>query len=242
MASSGISRWGRRCLDPFTCQSRAIVGQNVPYGCKCATDDNSGIAACHRCEHRAGEFGQHCLMCNAAMFLHSNRCQENCDGLAGMIEYTPGNCEFHREHPGRPACGVPVNFSLVRTRARSSALTCTSALTCMLTLVSPCAVAHLRWQMVGSAVRLSLALFGSMRTTSPANAAGRWAKTTAQFATTPSTDPSAGAVPMAGSCAAASASTTARSATPSATPMPTALAPNALNSFGPHRINWRSFY
>lgn len=114
MASSGISQWGRRCLNPFVCQSRAIVGQDVTYGCKCATEDNSAIAACHRCEHRAGEFGQHCLMCNSAMFLHNNGCQENCDGLAGMIEYNPGNCKSRRKQLGcMPVAVLLFRFSLL---------------------------------------------------------------------------------------------------------------------------------
>ena len=59
---------------------------DVNYGCKCATEDNSAIAACQICEHRAGEHGEHCTKP-----LHNNRCQESCDGLDGLIGYAPGN-------------------------------------------------------------------------------------------------------------------------------------------------------
>ena len=57
---SGVGLWGRRCLDPFTCQGGSIVGSSVTFGCKCALPDNAGIAPCHICDHRAGEIGEHC--------------------------------------------------------------------------------------------------------------------------------------------------------------------------------------
>ena len=60
MSQSGVGRWGRRCLDPFTCQGGSILGSAVSYGCKCALPDNAGIAPCHICDHRAGEIGDHC--------------------------------------------------------------------------------------------------------------------------------------------------------------------------------------
>ena len=63
-ASSGVGLFKRRCADPFTCNSGRLVGQTVNYGCKCATEDNSAIAPCQTCEHRAGEHGQHCTKCN----------------------------------------------------------------------------------------------------------------------------------------------------------------------------------
>merc|ERR1719272_58504 len=96
-ASSGVGQFKRRCADPFTCQSaRLLVSPPVNYGCKCATEDNTAIADCQICEHRAGEHGQHCLKCNAGMFLWENRCErDNCDGLAGMIEYAPS--QYGRE-------------------------------------------------------------------------------------------------------------------------------------------------
>ena len=64
-ASSGVGQFKRRCAEPFLCRSaRLVVDPPVSYGCKCATQDNTAIAACQVCEHRAGEHGQHCLKCN----------------------------------------------------------------------------------------------------------------------------------------------------------------------------------
>merc|ERR1719272_1974752 len=93
MSSSGINLFKRRCMSPFTCQSgRLQVEPPVNFGCKCATEGNAEIAACHSCEHRAGEYGQHCTKCNGGMYLHMNRCdRRNCDGLNGLIRYAPGN-------------------------------------------------------------------------------------------------------------------------------------------------------
>ena len=95
MASSGISRWGRRCLTPFICQSGSIQDRDVSYGCKCPEEGNLAIAACHRCEHRAGEYGQHCTKCNSGRFLFENRCtRQDCEGLwesDGLVSYNPGN-------------------------------------------------------------------------------------------------------------------------------------------------------
>ena len=93
LASSGVGQFKRRCAEPFTCQSgRLVVEPSVNYGCKCATEGNTAIADCQICEHRAGEYGQHCLKCTGGMFLHENRCDRaNCDGLGGLVEYTPGN-------------------------------------------------------------------------------------------------------------------------------------------------------
>lgn len=98
MASSGVGLWGRRCLPPFTCQSRAILGElgeGVSFGCKCANEGNTAIADCHRCEHRAGEYGQHCVRCNAGKFLLHNRCVDDCSD-AGLAAYIPGG-SFGRE-------------------------------------------------------------------------------------------------------------------------------------------------
>ena len=67
LASSGVGQFKRRCAEPFVCQSGRIVGQTVSYGCKCATEDNSAIAACQICDHRAGEHGEHCTKCNGGM-------------------------------------------------------------------------------------------------------------------------------------------------------------------------------
>ena len=76
-----------------------MVDPPVNYGCKCATDGNTAIADCQICEHRAGEYGQHCLRCNAGKFLWENRCRESCVGLRlegiQMVEYSPGS--FGRE-------------------------------------------------------------------------------------------------------------------------------------------------
>ena len=65
------------------------MGQQLTYGCKCATDEMEP-AACQNCEFRADEFGQHCTKCNGGKFLFNNRCQDSCDGT-GLISYAPGN-------------------------------------------------------------------------------------------------------------------------------------------------------
>ena len=65
-ASSGVGQFKRRCAEPFLCWSaRLVVDPPVNYGCKCATEGNTAIADCQICEHRAGEYGQRCLKCNA---------------------------------------------------------------------------------------------------------------------------------------------------------------------------------
>ena len=100
LASSGVGLFKRRCAEPFTCRSGRLVGQSVNYGCKCATDGNTAIAPCQVCEHRAGEQGTHCTRCNDGMFLYQNRCDRtDCDGLDGVVEYSPGT--YGRE------CRVP---------------------------------------------------------------------------------------------------------------------------------------
>ena len=95
MASSGVGLFKRRCLAPFTCQSLRVVGRNVSHGCKCATEGNAAIADCQTCEHRAGEYGQHCTRCNAGKFMWENRCRQSCDGLDGMVSYAAST--FGRE-------------------------------------------------------------------------------------------------------------------------------------------------
>ena len=90
-ASSGVNLFKRRCLEPFTCRSNRIEGQDVPYGCRCANEDNTAIASCQICEFRVGEFGQHCLRCNGGTFLHNNRCYWDCFDAEGLVEYAPGN-------------------------------------------------------------------------------------------------------------------------------------------------------
>ena len=91
MASMGIGQFKRRCMAPFSCQNGRISGQEVNYGCKCATDENTP-ASCQICDFRAGESGTHCTRCNGAQYLFENRCQGNCDGT-GLIAYAPGNCK-----------------------------------------------------------------------------------------------------------------------------------------------------
>ena len=92
MTSLGIGNFKRRCLGEFTCQNGRIIGAEVNYGCKCATDENTP-ASCQFCEFRAGEHGQHCTRCLGGQFLQAdNRCHASCDGT-GLIEYAPGNCE-----------------------------------------------------------------------------------------------------------------------------------------------------
>ena len=105
LASSGVGLFKRRCAAPFVCQTGRLVGLDVSYGCKCAAENNLAIAHCQLCEHRAGEYGQHCLRCNNRQYLYENRCRENCDGLRGLgntvalAHYTPGT--YGRE------CRVP---------------------------------------------------------------------------------------------------------------------------------------
>ena len=99
LAASGVGLFKRRCAEPFTCRSGRLVDVDVSYGCKCANEDNTAIAACQICHHRAGEHGEHCMRCNAGQYLHNNRCIASCAGLAELIGYAPGN--YGRE------CRVP---------------------------------------------------------------------------------------------------------------------------------------
>lgn len=46
-ASSGISLFGRRCLEPFTCRGGQVQNMDVNYGCKCAAEGNLPGASCH---------------------------------------------------------------------------------------------------------------------------------------------------------------------------------------------------
>lgn len=98
LASSGVGQFKRRCAEPFTCRNGRIQGQDVAFGCKCATEGNTAIASCQTCEHRAGEYGQHCLRCNNGQYEFENRCRASCDDAAlidqpgvTLIHYTPGN-------------------------------------------------------------------------------------------------------------------------------------------------------
>ena len=50
----------------------------VNYGCKCAAEGNTAIADCQICEHRAGEYGQHCLKCNAGMVSRFGSTHDRC--------------------------------------------------------------------------------------------------------------------------------------------------------------------
>merc|ERR1712232_283686 len=52
LASLGIGQFKRRCLPPFECRNGRIVGQDVSYGCKCATDEMTP-SACQVCSFRA---------------------------------------------------------------------------------------------------------------------------------------------------------------------------------------------
>lgn len=83
----GIKAFGRRCVDPYTCKNNKVVG-NQARGCTCPAEDLSKTD-CISCEHRAGEVGQHCLKCTNKKYLHNNRCVENCEGVEGVITYSP---------------------------------------------------------------------------------------------------------------------------------------------------------
>ena len=95
----GIGAFKRRCMEPFDCRNGRIVGSDVNFGCKCATDANTP-STCQHCDFRADEFGTHCTRCLGGTFLQAdNRCHENCEGT-GLIAYAPGNCElFYAEIP-----------------------------------------------------------------------------------------------------------------------------------------------
>ena len=91
MAMLGIGQFKRRCLTPFECQNGRIVGSDVNYGCKCATDEMAP-SACQFCSFRADEFGQHCTRCLGGMYLQPDgRCHDSCAGLDGLVAYAPGN-------------------------------------------------------------------------------------------------------------------------------------------------------
>lgn len=90
-SASGVGLFGRRCHEPFTCQGGRITTHDVTYGCKCAADDNTNTANCHRCEHRAGEFGQHCLRCNGGKYLHNERCHNDCTHVPELVQYFHGS-------------------------------------------------------------------------------------------------------------------------------------------------------
>ena len=128
LVSSGLNSFKRRCAEPFSCRSgRLDVVPSVSYGCKCANDDNSAIAPCQACDHRAGEHGQHCTRCNGGAFLHYNRCRPDCDGLEGMIAYAPGN--FGRQCRPPFTCAARVDESgdscqCPRSVGRDSCLIC----------------------------------------------------------------------------------------------------------------------
>ena len=47
LASSGISLFGRRCLEPFTCRGGQVQNMDVNFGCKCAAEGNLPGASCH---------------------------------------------------------------------------------------------------------------------------------------------------------------------------------------------------
>lgn len=87
---SGISLFGRKCLDPFTCESNRVV--NGTGGCKCPNTDNSaGDPNCHTCDFYAGEFGQRCRNCRNGKFLNGDLCEDDCSNAApGMIAYDAG--------------------------------------------------------------------------------------------------------------------------------------------------------
>lgn len=117
LASSGINSFGRRCLEPFTCQSSRIQERVETFGCKCARPNNTGIATCHRCLHRAGEIGDYCVRCNGGTYLFNNQCFPDCSmAPPSFVEYNPGNygrecrpafvCAQRRDPQGRD-CKCP---------------------------------------------------------------------------------------------------------------------------------------
>ena len=111
----GIGAFKRRCMEPFDCRNGRIVGSDVNFGCKCATDANTP-STCQHCDFRADEFGTHCTRCLGGTFLQAdNRCHENCEGT-GLITYAPGNCELFYAEIRNPlvvcTCGMPCDCNL----------------------------------------------------------------------------------------------------------------------------------
>ena len=123
MTQLGISNFRRRCLAPFECQNGRIQGQDVNYGCRCATEENTP-SACQFCSFRADEHGEYCTRCLGATFLYANRCQANCDGLfesEGLISYIPGNCECPAKRARSAERRPDPCLSLFHCRSTSSA-------------------------------------------------------------------------------------------------------------------------
>lgn len=89
MTSSGISLWGRRCLQPFSCRGRAITTFDATFGCECPAPGNGFNGNCHICDFRAGEYGQHCTRCKNGKFLHNHTCVDDCSAAPGNISYNP---------------------------------------------------------------------------------------------------------------------------------------------------------
>lgn len=91
---SGANLFGRRCLDPFTCQSGRILNFSSSFGCKCPKPDNSAMDAnCHTCNFNSAEYGQRCTKCRNGKYLFNDTCHNNCDSVhhMGLIEYKHGN-------------------------------------------------------------------------------------------------------------------------------------------------------
>jgi len=103
MANSGISLWGRRCLEPHTCRGNrigqldddgAFTPSGYSFGCKCPAPGNRPVNGCFQCEHRAGENGEHCTKCGGRTFLYNNSCHESCAAAGAPViyaAYIPGN-------------------------------------------------------------------------------------------------------------------------------------------------------
>lgn len=93
--SFGSGTFKRKCMQPFTCKSGALMDgpvrrAGVNYGCRCPLGDNSGSDKhCFSCDFDAGAYGQKCTRCRNKQFLHQNRCVSGCQGT-GLIEYSPG--------------------------------------------------------------------------------------------------------------------------------------------------------
>jgi len=130
MSSSGVSTFGRRCHDPFTCSGGRVKDSST--ACKCPNTINKMPGNCHVCEHQAGAFGQYCTRCRDKMFLDfdSNTCIANCDDKEGMVSYDatsfgrecrkPFTCADNKDEAGIK-CKCPKSI-------RSSCLSCDYAL------------------------------------------------------------------------------------------------------------------
>lgn len=99
MASSGISLFNRRCLEPFICKGGTIFDRNITsnalvlrgesFGCRCPAPGNLAGGNCYICEHFASGVGDLCARCSGRKNLYNGHCVDECP--VGTIEMGEGN-------------------------------------------------------------------------------------------------------------------------------------------------------